>query len=269
MAVLALFAQARERAILAAARAKKEWPAQWLADVNGAYTVLARHPLGADHQVAAHFDFLKSLGARERAKELLRAGLARFPESWPLHERYRVQSLEERGVEGLEAAYAELLRLESRPPSVEWFAGYAALVTAEYYRRAGNPSAAGAAYGRALEHYERAVADRPDCRSSADHYAAMALAGRARLAFEHEDCELALEELEASFQRKPEAAAVPDGLNLSAVDTAKGLLARLRQGPRPELAERLESALARLDPAALVLPAYEREVGPLQQVRPR
>jgi len=262
MACLALFAQARERAIWRAVRANERWPSAWLADVDAAYSVLGSHPLGADHQVAAHHDFLKHLGARPRAAQVLEAGLTRFPESWVLHERLRQQALEERGVEGLEAAYAERLAATPRPPSVEWFAGYAALVTAEYYRRAGNPAAAEAAYGRALEHYAAALVERPDSAASTDHYVAMALAGRARLFFERNDDERALAELEAAFARKPEAAAAPDGLNLSAVDTAKGLLARLRAGGNAPLVARLEAALGRLDPAALELPAYEREVPP-------
>ena len=142
MGVLALFAQARQRAIYEAARKKEQWPSQWLADVNAAYTVLGEHPLGADHQVAAHYDFLKALGAKRRAKKVLVAGLGRFPQSWMLHERLRIQGLDERGVEGLESAYDELLAANPRPPSIDWFAGYAALVSAEYYRRAGNAPAA-------------------------------------------------------------------------------------------------------------------------------
>ncbi len=260
MAALALFAQGRERAILAAVHAQESWPPEWLADVNDTYTVLGQHPLGADHQVAAHHDFLKALGARGRAAQVLCAGLVRFPESWLLHERLRIQGLEERGVEGLEAVYAEHLRAEPRPPAAEWFAGYAALVTAEYYRRAGNPTAAAAAYARAIEHYERAILENPASGASADHYIALALAGRGRLAFEAGNHASAVDELLASFTRRPEAAATLDGLNLSAVDTAKMLLARLRAAQQEEPAARLQAALDGLDPALLELPAYEREI---------
>jgi tetratricopeptide (TPR) repeat protein len=260
MGVLALFARARERAILGAAAEKKAWPPQWLADVDAAYSVLAKHPHGADYHVAAHHDFLKALGARPRAAQVLAAGLARFPESWMLHERLRAQSLEDRGVEGLEAVYEERMHAEPVPPASEWFAGYAALVTAEYFRRAGNPAAAGAAYGRAIERYEQSIARDEASRTSSDHYVAMALAGRARLALERGDLARAVEEILASFQRKPEAAATLDGLNLSPVDTAKMLLARLREGSEGALATRLQQALEGLDPVLLELPAYEREV---------
>jgi len=260
MGVLALFVQARQRAILDAQREKKSWPAEWLADINDTYAVLERHPLGADHQFATHHDFLNALGARDGADRVLSAGLARFPESWLLHERLRIQGLERRGVDGLEAAYADLLRSERRSPSIDWFAGYASLVTAEYYRRAGNPAAANDAYGRAISHYEHGIEANPASRASADHYVALALAGRARLAFEGGDLARAVEELLSSFARKPDAAATLDGLSLSAVDTARMLLARSRAEGHGELAARLQDALDALDPALLELPAYEREV---------
>src|SRR5262249_6803413 len=145
---------------------------------------------------------------------------------------------------------------------LEWFAGYASLVTAEYYRRAGNAVAAGAAYERGIAHYERGIHDDPTSRGTADHYVALALAGRARLALEHGDLGAAVDQIVAAFERKPEAAATLDGLNLSPVDTAKMLLARLRDGNEDELARRVQGALDRLDPALLELPAYERELPP-------
>ena len=54
MAVMALFAQQRHMAIAKAAREKTRWPPQWLTDVNAAYSVLARHPLGTDQLPCAN-----------------------------------------------------------------------------------------------------------------------------------------------------------------------------------------------------------------------
>jgi tetratricopeptide (TPR) repeat protein len=258
MAVVSLFARARSDALLAAVRGSKTWPPQWLSDLDAAYTVLAAHPLGTEAHVAAHFELLRELGVPERAKVALQAGLKRFPESWVLHECLRRHALAEEGIEGLGRVYGQWLREASRPSTLAWFAGYADLVTAEYYRRAGNPEAAERAYGQALARYEEARRDEPSCAASADHYCAMALAGRARIAFEHGELLRALEFLEAAIARKPEAAAQPDGLNLSAVDTAKLLLSRLRLERDGALTQRLEAALARLEPGQLELPAYEQ-----------
>ena len=49
--MLGIFAEARREGIRAAARERRQWPAQWVADVHSAYAVLAEHPLGTDDQV--------------------------------------------------------------------------------------------------------------------------------------------------------------------------------------------------------------------------
>ncbi|TAH34429.1 MAG: hypothetical protein EYC70_15930 [Planctomycetota bacterium] len=269
MAVLALFADARRQAVAKAVREQAEWPAQWLTDVHAAYAVLARHPYGTDALVLAHHDFLKSLGAADQAARVLEDGLDRFPDSWGLHERLRAQILEQQGLEGLEAAYEARLRREDAPRNLEWFAGYASLVAAEFHRRKGEETQALAAYGRAIAHYERGIEVNPDTRAAADHYVALAHAGRARLAYERADYEEALAELLASFARKPEAAASHDGLSLSPVATAQMLLARLTSLKRDDLAVRLQAALDALDPALLLPPAFERELPDRRDRDPR
>ncbi len=257
--VLALFAQARQRAIAKAYREKASWPGEWLSDIDAAYAVLTRHPLGTDVHVVSDYDFLRWLGATPRAAEVLTAGLARFPESWVLHDRLRTKVLWEKGADGLEAAYSAMLAKPDAPANLEWFAGYASLVAAERHRRSGAPDAALAAYDRGIAHYEAGVEKNPDSRDSADHYIALALAGRARVSLEQGELERATKEILAAFDRRPQSAATPDGLNLSGVDTAKMLHARLAEAKREELAARVQAGLDALDPQLLELPAYERE----------
>lgn len=249
-------------AIWRASREKKEWPPQWLTDVHAAYAVLARHPLGTDLHVATHHDFLRSLGAHAQAARVLDEGLARFASSWVLHDRLRGRILAEKGVDGLEPAYDELARAPGAAPDLEWFAGYASIVAAEYQRRAGAPEKAVASYARALAHYDACVTKSPESRASSDHYAALALGGRARVAFERGDLDAATTDILASFARRADAAATLDGLNLSPVDTAKQLRVRAIERQRPELATRLQAALDALDPELLRLPAFEREAPP-------
>ena len=260
MASLALFAEARRKALDEAIQRKEAWPQEWISDVHSAYSVLARHPLGADYHVAAHHDFLRAWGAPGRAVRVLDEGLARFPDSWALHHRLRDRILEERGVAGLEAAYEDLLAEEGASPNLAWYAGYASIVAAEFHRRAGDDPAARGAYGRALEHYARSGQANPESRDSADHYAALALAGRARIALQAGELEAALADLLASFERRPQAAGTLDGLNLSPADTSRTLRARLAEADRADLVARLDEALARLDPQLLLLPAYERNL---------
>jgi hypothetical protein len=258
--VLALFAEGRQEAIQRALREKKDWPPQWLSDANAAWSVLERHPLAADRHYAAHHDFLLQLGAFAQAASVLDAGLARFPSSWVMHERLRGSILREKGADGLEPAYAELLASKPQWHDLEWFAGFSSLVTAEFQRKGGRLDEALAAYARALVHYERCSAANPDTRPSSDHYAALALAGRARIFCERHEDEQALTELLASFARKPEAAGSLDGLNLSPADTSRALRDRLVALRRPDLVARLDAALAQIPPELLQLPAYERDV---------
>lgn len=259
-AVLAIFAEARERAIIDATRAKAEWPPQHLTDIHAAYAVLARHPHGTDANVASHYDFLKWLGGAAQAGRVLDEGLSRFPDSWVLHDRLRGRILAEKGVAGLETSYADMLRTPSPSASLVGYAGYASLVAAEHHRRAGMDAEADAAYDRGIALYERALSTKPEDRATFDHFVAMALAGKARLAFTRAEDDAALELIVASLQRCPTAAASPDGLNLTAVDTAKSLRARLEVAKRTDAVAKLQAALDALDPELLNPPAYEREV---------
>jgi tetratricopeptide (TPR) repeat protein len=261
MVVLALFAEERWQAISKAVQEKKPWPPQWLSDVNAAYDVLVRHPYGTDDQVGMHYDIVKWLGGAGQAARVLDEGLARFPDSALLHERLRRRILEEKGVEGLEPTYAAMLKAQGEPAGLEWFAGYASMVAAEFSRRAKNEAAAVDAYDRAIAHFDRSVAKDPENRTSADLEVALALAGRARLALEKGDWDRAVADVVASFERKPDGAATQDGLNISPVDTAMMLKARLADAKRDDLAAKLQAALDKLDPEMLKLPAYEGEGG--------
>jgi tetratricopeptide (TPR) repeat protein len=260
MAVLALFAEARWEAVLKAQREKKPWPAQWLTDVHAAYSVLARHPFGTDSQAAMHYDILKWTNAHGQAARVLDEAILRYPDSWLLHERLRNRVLAEKGVEGLEPAYEALLRKADAHPNLEWYAGYASLLTAEYHRRSAREAPSLEAYDRALAHFDRSIERNPDNRETADHYAAIALAGRARMAFRKKDWERCVNELLAAFARKPGSAASEDGLGLSAVATAQMTLARLREAKRTDLIAKLDAALDRLDPRLLEPPDWERDV---------
>ncbi len=256
--VLALFAAARQRAIAKSYRERTQWPPEWLADIHAAYAVLAQHPLGTDANVADGYDFLRWLGATTRANQALDEGLARFSGSWSLHERLRGRILWEQGPDGLEAAYAERLARPDAPGDLEWFAGYAALVAAEHHRRAGASDKALAAYERGIARFEHDAKAHADHLTSADHYVALARAGRARVELEQNALERATSEILAALAQAPEAAAALDGLGIAPVETARMIQTRLSQGGQPELAQSIQTTLDAIDPRYLELPAFER-----------
>ena len=160
IAVLSIFAQARHMAIESALREQREWPAQWLADATAAYSLLARHPHGTEDQVAAHHDLLARLGAGQ-AGRVLDEGLARFPDAWKLHDRLRGRILQDRGLEGLEPEYEKRLREPNAHASLEWYAGFASLWTAEFRKREGRDEESHGAYSRAIAHYRASIVNHP------------------------------------------------------------------------------------------------------------
>ena len=273
MAVLTLFAESRQRQIRRAARKREHWPAEWLSDLHAAHEVLARHPFGSDSSVVSHYDFLRDLGAGAQASEALDRGLRRYPDSWALHDRLRARCLEQEqlgGLGGLEATYEAMLAQEGASPSLPWFAGYASFVAAEYHRRASQLEEAEGAYLRAIAHYERAIELREESRASADHYVALALAARARLAMERGELAEAHALVLESFERCPTAGGSVDGLNLTPVMTATTLARRLEANERAELAGALRLAIAALPAEALELPDFEknsRGQGPSEDAR--
>ncbi len=260
MAVLTVFAEGRFKSIKAAVRAEKRWPPRWLTDVHSAYVVLLQHPLTTDSQIVWHYDFLTWLGADVRRKGYLQKGLERFPESWILHDRLRARILEKEGSEGLEPAYDRMLEVHGESSSLLWFAGLASFQNAEYLRRAQKQDDAADAYSRSIARYDKAIALDPSTQQTADPYVALALAGRARLAFEGDNHETAVDLLLESFERHSASAATLDGLTISPVDTAKMVRAKLGELGRKELNDRLQAGLDKLDPSQLELPAYERDV---------
>ncbi|MBM4015239.1 MAG: hypothetical protein FJ293_09800 [Planctomycetes bacterium] len=269
--VLELFARERELGLGGALRERKPWPPHWLADLNAAYAAMIRHPLANDGHIANHYDVLDWLGAGAPAGRFLAEGLDRFPASDALHERLRARLVKERGGAGLLEEHAARVAKAPDSPAAHSYAGYAALVAAEFERRSGRNEGALRAYDQAIAWYERAIELAPDERAAGDHFVALALAGKARLDFEAQQLDAAVSGLEAAFTRAPRSAATLDGLNVSPVDTAKMVVGQLElaatgggsAGERAgALAQRLRAAFATLkalDPALLELPAYERD----------
>ncbi|MHC4448748.1 MAG: ATP-binding protein [Planctomycetota bacterium] len=251
MAVVTIFAESRWKGIQAAVRKGENWPPAWLSDLDSAYRLLLRHPLGTDSQVAWHYEFLDWLGARRRASNTLREGIERFRSSPKLHRLYRARILKFRGPAALERAYESMLDTYKDPARIEPFAGVAAVNSAEHYRRIRNFEKALEAYGRAIEHYGKGVA--ADARNSppADRAVSLAHAGRARVAYQLKNDALAFKEIMASFDRNESTAGDRDGMGITPGETAQMLLQRLEENGKTEEAKQLTSRLRKINPELL------------------
>src|SRR5262245_61862175 len=242
---LRIVGRASTKTILDAIEAQRDWPAALLTDGHAAFTVLELHPAATADDAATHCDLLLAVGANDVAGQVLDAAIRRFPDSEALHTRFRAQVLRDAGIEGLESAYAALVK-SSPAPAFEWFAGYASLVAAGQGKRAAMDEAALASYGRAVERFDKSAAANADYRETASHYVALALAGRARIELEMGNVEAAAADLGAAIARKPEIVDVEDGLQRAPRSTLGFLRARLAS--KPELRARFEEALAKVAP---------------------
>jgi hypothetical protein len=256
--VLGLFGAARQAHIRAAFRAGESWDPAWLADAIAAYAALARAPGVAEPTLLEHHDFLRWIGATIQAGAVLERALELFPDSASVHERLRERLLWEGGPELLERGYAERLQARgTEPGALDWFAGYASFVAAEHLRRRGRFEPALEAYARSIAHYRARAGRLPEAADDADHYVALALAGRARVDMERGELAAAADALCAALALRPQSAGSQDGLGLTPLATARMLQARLTESGLGEGAARVQAAIDTLDAALLAPPQSE------------
>ncbi len=253
--LLALFAEARQQAIVVAVRQTQDWDPSWMSDVHTTYGLLQKHPLGTDQHSADHYDFLHYFGAPE-VDAVLDRGLERFPLSPRLHERLRARRLEQGGPEALQQDYERRLAQPGAAPALPWFAGYAEMVAAEHHRRAQQDDAATRAYQRAIDRFARYRAATGN--QDGEHFVAMSHGGIARLRLQAGDRAGTFAALQASFATNPAAAAATDGLGITTMQTAEMLRARCTEAKDEALLQQLEAALLALPSESFELPEYER-----------
>jgi hypothetical protein len=267
MATLTVFAEGRFREIRKAVREKTDVPPEWIADVNAAYDVLLKHPLGTETQALFHEDLLDWIGASAESMRAIDAALARYPDSAVLHERLRQRVLARKGPAALEAEYARRLAAAGTPsPALLRIAGLGSLAAADSHRRTKAYDESVAAFGRAIALFDRAVAaarealakspppegaDAAPARLEADVDAALALAGRARVEFQVGKDAEAVTDVVASLERAPAAAGTKDGVGQTPAETAQAVLQHCREAKKDDLVATLSTALSKIDPSLL------------------
>ena len=248
MALVTVFAEARWTAIKAAVKEKKDWPAEWLSDLHAAYAVLQRHPLGTDGPGAVALRLPRLARSRAPCRPACCAkGSPASPSRCALHATLRERLLKFRGVRGSRGARTPSCS-RSEDPTLGAFAGLASFEAAEQLRRTRAYDQALEAYARSVAHYEQALAAGHADAAAVDHAVALALAGRARVAYQMGDDERALD-------RHPRVLRTRSGLRRDARRHGHHPRGDRRRccspasGPRnaADLALPLEQALASLD----------------------
>jgi hypothetical protein len=260
--VLAAFMRARQRAITTAVSAKKEWPADWMADVKDTWTAIQGAPNTSAWDCIQHQDFLRYMGAFAEANAVLEAAVTRYPLDPYVHDRLRnvlIWTKDLAAMDGLEARYDQLVSAYPDEPTMRWYAGYASRMAAEIRRRQQKGAQATATYDRAIALFDASAEGAASSSVSANFEIGLCLAGQARLALEAGNLELAVAKLQSSFEIGPDAAGTVDGLNLTAIMTATTLLNRLEDTAPLKAMLRVElDALRAYNPRLFDLPEFER-----------
>ena len=221
--MLGVFVDLRTRDLYRAIDEGREWPAAWVADVLAARTVMLEHPATTEAELAATLDWLDVVGAWTEEGTAVRAALARFPTSPTLHERFRGQLLRDGGAAAVAPGYASLSVAPGQRAALDWFRGVARLAAAERHAQNRLPAAADDEYAAAVTALLDSIEAEPSFADSANHYVALALAGRARLALDRGETEAAAAQILDAIRANPASATWADGLGNTPTATATAI----------------------------------------------
>ena len=210
-----------------------------VADAAFAFALLAGAPQATDADQQQAGQLLAWAGARQQAQETLRAGVRRFPGSRELHDELRRRLVADRGADGLRAAYAEIAKDARDSATALWFAGYADLVAAELLVGDQQRDDAIAAYTTAIERLRQSAAANADFADSANHFAVLALAGRALERHLRGDGQGAVDDLLAALALRPASMTEKDGRGRVPDAILRRIARELREQGKTELAARL------------------------------
>lgn len=178
--------------------------------------------------------------ARHEAASVLQAARVKFPNSTQLHADLRARLLIDRGARALVRDYVAWADAAEDRATADWFCGYAALVAAETEVTDRESKDAERAYSIAIERFAASKANNADFADSADHYAVLALAGRALERHLTGNADGAVEDLLAARALRPASLSEKDGLERKPEAILRRVQKELREQGKDELAARLD-----------------------------
>ncbi|MBL8732006.1 MAG: hypothetical protein JNN13_06525 [Planctomycetes bacterium] len=227
------------------ARVQQDAEANLIAELrrtDAAFELLAAHGGAAEATALAGIGLYEYAGLRREARLRLDDLLGRFPASAAVHERWRNRRLIDFGAARMRQAYDDWADHAADPGTAMWFAGYGALVAAEQHVKDDHHPAAIVAYGDAVERFAKSAASNADFADSANHFAVLALAGRATLR-PASDAAAAVDDLLRAAALRPESLDDSDGLQQKPRAIADRLARALTAAGNTELAAKLKPLL--------------------------
>ncbi|MGE3172563.1 MAG: hypothetical protein AB7O97_08030 [Planctomycetota bacterium] len=243
--LLRSFARAQAAAAYAAVEADPNAvAAEPVRDAAFAFAALVSQPLATARDAIDGARLLAFFGGRRAAQDLLRQALRRWPWDRDLHDAFRRRITADRGAERLRREYADFVAdvtdADGDVATAEWFAGYAAIVAAELHVRDQRPQQARAAYTDCVDRFAESVAANADYADTADHFATLALAGRALQRHLDGDAAGAVADLLAARALRPASMTAQDGLERTPEGIQRRVARELQARGEAELAARLQ-----------------------------
>ena len=205
--------------------------------------LLASRNAGEERGVLAGIALLEFAGLRGEARSRLEQLVQRFPGSVTVHERWRTRMLVDLGAELMRHRYAKFVTEQQDRATAQWYAGYAALVAAERHTLDSRVIEAENAYGDAIERFLDSAKLNEAYADTANHYAVLALAGRAEIRLLRDNLTAAAKDLLRAAELRPDSLDEDDGLKRKPRAIAARVHDALTKAGKTELAEQLKAIL--------------------------
>ena len=238
----ALRAMLRAAAAITTERTAADAAADVTRPVQGAAmaaTLLVAAGEATEQDLLTAAGMLEFAGTRALAQGLLARARMLSPASPTAHERLRNRMLVDRGAEALRADYAAYVAAAEDKATASWFAGYAAIVAAELQMKDKRFDVALAAYTDCIERFAASVAANADYADSANHFAVLALAGRALLHHQQGTADAAVDDLLRARSLRAASMDEVDGLGRKPSAVAERIGRELRAQGNTTAADRL------------------------------
>ena len=198
---------------------------------------------GGEAGALAAIGLIEYAGLRQQARQRLHALVLRHPASQSVHERWRNRLFVDLGPEAVRKAYAQFVDGASDKATAQWYAGYAALIVGEQHTRDSRWAEARTAYGDAIERLAASAKGNEAFADSANHFAVLALAGRAAVGTETGELEPAVADLLRAAELRRDSLDADDGLKRKPRGIASRLARALEAKGQQALADQLKPLL--------------------------
>jgi len=205
--------------------------------------LLAARNAGMERGMLAGIGLFEHAGLRAEARKQLEEVVQRFPASLAVHDRWRNRMLVDLGAELMRHRYAQHVTEASDRATAQWYAGYAALIAAERHTADKRQIEAENAYSDSIERFADSAAQNANYADTANHYAVLALAGRAQIRLNRKNLTRAGKDILAAVALREGSLDEDDGLKRKPRSIGNRVQEALAASGNEELAEQLANAL--------------------------